>query len=141
VPSLWVTTDTAREGEAKQILNELGLTGAAYSFTGPFGGIGSGRTLVDQAWALGAVAARYRQFIAEFAGLWPKPGEQTMLTQIRLVHEWHHFPFLDPQLPAELLPANLAGRRAAALFGQLHGRWHEPAQRYWRQAAVYEGAS
>jgi phenylacetic acid degradation operon negative regulatory protein len=132
-PSLWVTTDTAREAEAKQILNELGLETAAYSFTGPFGSIGSARKLVDQAWNLDAVAERYQQFIVEFAGLRPKPGEETMLTQIRLVHEWRRFPFLDPQLPVELLPPNWIGRRAASVFGELHARWNKPAQQHWRQ--------
>jgi phenylacetic acid degradation operon negative regulatory protein len=134
-PSLWVTTDTGREAEAKQILDSLGLEGAAYSFTGPFGSIGSARTLVDQAWNLHEVAERYREFIADFAGLRPESGEQTMHTQIRLVHEWRRFPFLDPQLPADLLPPRWIGKRAAALFQELHGRWHERAQRYWREVS------
>ena len=42
------------------------------------------------------------------------------------------FPFLDPALPGELLPAEWAGARAAALFGTLHARWHDPAGRHWR---------
>ncbi len=130
--SIWVTTDTAREAEAKQILGELGLGGDAYSFTGQFGGIGSARKLVDQAWDLTTVAERYQEFIVEFAGLRPPAGEQTMLTQIRLVHEWRRFPFLDPQLPAELLPSNWIGKRAAALFQELHARWDKPAKRHWR---------
>lgn len=134
-PSLWVATDTGREAEAKQILNSLGLEGAAYSFTGPFGSIGSARTLVDQAWSLGAVAERYQDFIAEFQKPRPQPGEETMLTQIRLVHEWRRFPFLDPQLPSDLLPPKWIGKRAAALFQELHGRWHTRAQRYWREVA------
>jgi phenylacetic acid degradation operon negative regulatory protein len=133
VASVWVTTDTAREAEAKQILNELGLAAAAYSFTGPFSGIGSARTLVDQAWNLTAVAELYQEFIVEFAGARPKPGEETVLTQIRLVHEWRRFPFLDPQLPAELLPPHWIGKRAAAVFAELHVRWHKPAQQHWRQ--------
>jgi len=136
MPSLWVTTDVAREGEAKQILNELRLADAAYSFTGPFGGIGSGRNLVDQAWNLDAVAARYRQFINDFARLRPRSGHDTMLTQIRLVHEWRRFPFLDPQLPTELLPPNWVGKRASALFGELHRRWNETAQQHWRRLAA-----
>jgi phenylacetic acid degradation operon negative regulatory protein len=134
-PGLWVTTDTGREAEAKQILDSLGLTRAAYSFTGPFGSIGSARTLVDQAWDLDEVAKRYREFLAEFTGLNPDPGEETMLTQIRLVHEWRRFPFLDPQLPADLLPPKWIGKRAAAVFKELHGRWQERAQRAWREAS------
>jgi phenylacetic acid degradation operon negative regulatory protein len=139
MPSVWVTTDTAREAEAKQILNELGLASAAYSFTGPFSGIGSARTLVDQAWNLDAVAERYEEFIVEFAGARPKAGEETVLTQIRLVHEWRRFPFLDPQLPAELLPPHWIGKRAAAVFAELHARWHKPAQQHWQQVAAGRG--
>jgi phenylacetic acid degradation operon negative regulatory protein len=135
-PSLWISTDTDREAEAKQILEELGLATAAYSFTGPSGSIGSARTLVDQAWNLDAVAERYRDFLAEFADTRPGRGEQTMLSQVWLVHEWRRFPFLDPQLPIELLPPNWIGRRAADRFRRLHARWHEPAQRYWREAVA-----
>ena len=51
--------------------------------------------------------------------------------QIHLVHAWRRFPFLDPALPRELLPAEWAGARAAALFGTLHARWDGPAGRHW----------
>jgi phenylacetic acid degradation operon negative regulatory protein len=133
--SLWVSTSTAREAEAKQILQDLGLGDAAFSFTGPFGGIGSAKTLVDQAWNLRDVADHYEAFLAAFAGTRPAPGEETMLTQIRLVHEWRRFPFLDPQLPAELLPPNWIGKRAAGTFRELHDAWYGEAQRCWRTLA------
>ena len=100
-PGMWVSTNTAREAEADQIVRDLGLDDAAFSFIGPFGGIGSARGLVDQAWNLGAVADHYRVFLAGFDGLTPASGDEAMLTQIRLVHEWRRFPFLDPQLPAD----------------------------------------
>ena len=131
-PGMWVSTNTAREAEAEQIVRDLGLDDAAFSFTGPFGGIGAPRNLVDQAWNLGAVADHYRVFLTEFDGLKPASDDEAMLTQIRLVHEWRRFPFLDPQLPAELLPPNWIGKRAAALFRQRHGAWHDRAQRRWR---------
>lgn len=133
---MWVSPSTAREAEAKQILQDLGLDEAAFSFTGQFGGIGSSKTLVEQAWNLCAVAARYEAFLAEFAGGRPAAGEETMLTQVRLVHEWRRFPFLDPQLPAELLPPSWIGRRAAALFRERHTAWHDAAQRHWRGLAA-----
>lgn len=132
-PGMWVSPNTAREAEAKQILHDLGLGGAAFSFTGQFGGIGSSKNLVEQAWNLREVADRYEAFLAEFAGTRPAAGEATMLTQVRLVHEWRRFPFLDPQLPAELLPPNWIGTRAATVFQQRHSTWHEEAQRYWRE--------
>ena len=51
--------------------------------------------------------------------------------QIHLVHAWRRFPFLDPHLPAELLPDGWAGARAAALFARRHAEWDRPAQEHW----------
>jgi phenylacetic acid degradation operon negative regulatory protein len=139
-PGVWVTTSTAREAEAHQIVRELGLDDAAFSFVGAFGDIGSAKGLVDQAWSLGAVADHYRAFLAGFAGIRPAPGDETLLTQVRLVHEWRRFPFLDPQLPAALLPADWIGRRAAAVFRDLHGSWRDAALRRWRDIQTTAGA-
>ncbi|MFG1708828.1 PaaX family transcriptional regulator C-terminal domain-containing protein [Nonomuraea sp. M3C6] len=41
------------------------------------------------------------------------------------------FPFLDPDLPAELLGHAWPGPRAAAVFHDLHNRWHRRAQTEW----------
>ena len=49
------------------------------------------------------------------------------------MHAWRRFPFLDPKLPAELLPAEWAGARAAALFGTCT-RVDGPAGRHWLRA-------
>jgi phenylacetic acid degradation operon negative regulatory protein len=132
MPGMWVSPHAAREAEAKQILQDLGLAEAAFSFTGQFGGIGSSKNLVEQAWNLTEVARGYRDFLTEFAGARPAPGEASLLLQVRLVHEWRRFPFLDPQLPAELLPPSWIGRRAAAVFRDQHTAWHDRAQRHWR---------
>ena len=45
------------------------------------------------------------------------------MQQVRLVHEWRRFPFLDPDLPGELLPRDWSGYRAAELFHHLHEQW------------------
>jgi phenylacetic acid degradation operon negative regulatory protein len=134
-PNLWVSPDAHREAEAKQILGDLGLASSALSFTGPLGALGTERGLVDRAWNLADLAERYRRFLAEFARARPAPGEQTLLTQLRLVHEWRRFPFLDPQLPAELLPPKWIGRRAGAVFRERHQSWHADAQRHWQRIA------
>jgi phenylacetic acid degradation operon negative regulatory protein len=130
--NLWVSPNVDREAEAKQLLDELGLAGSTLSFTGPYAGIGSERNVVEQAWNLDELADRYRDFLAEFGGLEPASGVDFVLAQIRLVHEWRRFPFLDPQLPADLLPPDWVGARAAAVFTARHSAWHPPAQAYWR---------
>jgi phenylacetic acid degradation operon negative regulatory protein len=51
--------------------------------------------------------------------------------QLELVQEWRRFPFLDPALPAELLPPTWPGPAAADLFHRQHAAWHEAAQAHW----------
>jgi len=61
----------------------------------------------------------------------PATGEAALQAQTRLVHEWRRFPFLDPRLPAQLLPGNWSGAKAADLFHARHAEWHPAAQRHW----------
>ena len=50
--------------------------------------------------------------------------------QTLLVHAWRKFPFLDPDLPADLLPARWPRERAHELFADRHERW-QAAARAW----------
>ena len=134
--NLWASPNANREAEAKQLLDELGLRPRPRcDFAGQFGGIGSEKSLVDQAWDLSEIAGHYRRFLTSFANRRPRAGTATLLAQIELVHEWRRFPFLDPELPAELLPPNWIGARAAAVFRRRHTEWHHDAQASWRRLA------
>ncbi len=134
--NLWVSPNTDREGEARQLLEELGLAATTMSFAGRFAGIGSERNVVEQAWNLGDIAERYSDFVVRVGQMRPGRALPTMLAQIRLVHEWRRFPLLDPQLPAELLPADWIGARAAAIFHRRHAAWHDEAQKHWQRLAA-----
>jgi phenylacetic acid degradation operon negative regulatory protein len=140
-PGVWVTPDTAREPEVRQILDELGLADGAMSFVAGYGSIGSPPSMAAQAWDLANVAARYEAFIEEFTRLAPRTADEALIAATRLVHEWRRFPFLDPQLPAELLPAQWIGTRAARLFHARHSEWAPPAQQAWDALTVEEEAS
>lgn len=130
-PGVWVNPDTRREAEARQILDALGLAAGAMSFTARYAAIGSEQTVVSQAWDLDALGARYAEFIADVERLCPTTGTEVLVAQTRLVHEWRRFPFLDPQLPEQLLPPDWIGRRAAELFHDRHRAWGPEAQRCW----------
>ncbi len=132
---VWVCPDPAREAEASRILDEFGLTDAAMSFTARYGSIGAQRDIVARAWHLSAVEARYSEFIAEFATLRPVTDAETLTAQTLLVHEWRRFPFLDPRLPRDLLPAAWPGGDAASLFSARHAQWSGAAGRYWSHLA------
>lgn len=137
-PGVWISPHAAREAEAKQAVESLGLDSAVFSFCGPFGGVGSEQAMVEQAWHLGDLAAGYEDFVARFAGMRPDAGDQSLLAQVRLVHEWRRFPGMDPQLPRELLPPHWIGMRAANVFADLHLAWHDAAQRRWAELATGE---
>jgi phenylacetic acid degradation operon negative regulatory protein len=137
-PGVWISPHLSREAEAKQVVGGLGLDAAAFSFSGPFAGVGSERSMVEQAWHLGDLAAAYEEFVRQFAGLRPQSPDEVLVAQIRLVDEWRRFPRLDPQLPMELLPPHWIGLRAANVFDDLHRHWHPAAQARWAQLAADE---
>jgi phenylacetic acid degradation operon negative regulatory protein len=133
LPGVWVSPHPAREAEAKQVTEQLGLSAETFSFTGPFAGIGTQRSLVEQAWHLDDLAARYQGLLARFEDLRPAPGDETLSAQVRLVHEWRRFPLADPGLPRELLPPDWIGARAASVFAGQHRAWEPAARARWRE--------
>jgi len=137
-PGVWVSPHCSREDEAKQIVGELGLEADAVSFCGPFAGVGSERSMVEQAWHLGELAEVYEEFLSQFAGLSPDSPDEVLYAQIRLVDAWRRFPGLDPQLPPELLPPQWIGLRAANVFDDLHRKWNAAAQARWSELAAAE---
>jgi phenylacetic acid degradation operon negative regulatory protein len=48
---------------------------------------------------------------------------------MRLIYDYRHFPFRDPDLPPGLLPADWSGRRAHAVFLEAHELLRAPAER------------
>jgi phenylacetic acid degradation operon negative regulatory protein len=133
---VWITPHPAAETDAKLILDELDLSTQAMSFLANYGALGSEQSMVTSAWHLAEVAARYESFIDEFGDLTPDTPDAVLRAQTMLVHEWRRFPFLDPQLPGELLPPKWSGTTATALFNELHVRWRTPAQQRWSELAA-----
>ncbi|WP_201263580.1 PaaX family transcriptional regulator [Mycobacterium montefiorense] len=135
-PGVWISPRTAVAAEAKDILDNLELSSKALSFVAEYGALGSERDMVNDAWDLTEIDCRYQEFITEFSGLAPETPDDVFDAQIRLVHEWRRFPFLDPQLPPVLLPPHWTGTPAARLFKDQRQRWHDGAQRRWREFAA-----
>jgi phenylacetic acid degradation operon negative regulatory protein len=134
-PGVWITPRPEAEAEAKLIMSELALPGPVMSFVAGYGGLGREQEMVAAAWDLAELGRRYEEFIAEFSRLSPRAPDDVFRAQTRLVHGWRRFPFLDPQLPAELLPARWTGTRATKLFNDRHTRWRAGAQGRWAELA------
>ena len=130
-PGLWVVPDATKSEEVRAAIDELGLLGRSFAWVGPALEAGPPATLLAGAWDLGAVEKRYLAFIEEFEEQVATTDEEAFVAQVHLIQEWRRFPFLDPDLPVELLEHDWPGPRAAAIFHDRHGRWHRRAQAQW----------
>jgi phenylacetic acid degradation operon negative regulatory protein len=79
------------------------------------------RALVERVWDLPALATSYLDWLRQaddiLAGIGPSTSDdRAFAARSRLLHVWRKFLFSDPQLPAELLPRDWPGRRAARHF-------------------------
>jgi phenylacetic acid degradation operon negative regulatory protein len=130
----WITPHTDLEDEATRILDELGTLPHTLSFVSRFGGIGLEGDLVAQAWDIGELADRYREFMDRFRKVRTRDDAGAFVAQTRLVHEWRRFAFLDPVLPAALLPASWIGAQAKRLYDERSASWLPAGQRWFREA-------
>jgi len=136
----WVSPWIDRETEAREVIDELGLAAAARSFIAKPGGIGDVNEMVSTTWPLSEIGAGYDAFLERFGSATAADsGYDAFVNQVRLVHEWRRFPFLDPDLPGDLLPRDWTGYRAAELFHRLHEQWRSSAWAWWRERMEASG--
>ncbi len=126
----WICPWTDQERAVRPVLDDLSIE--ATSFRGPVGLIGSGVDLAWQAWPLDDLANAYRQFLEDFPESAPASPVDAADRLIRLVHDWRRYPFLDPDLPSELLPEDWPGRSAAERFSALREANLDAALEWWR---------
>jgi phenylacetic acid degradation operon negative regulatory protein len=129
---VWLTPHVEREAELQEAV--LAAPAAeATSFVASLGALGRPEDVVAAAWDLDEVRSQYALFIEDFRGVGPSVGEAYFRLQTLLVHAWRKFPFLDPDLPAGLLPARWPGRRAHELFVARHEAWAAPARAWFEE--------
>ncbi len=136
---LWVTPDTSKDRAVHAVVEDLGLASHAFAWIGPATGTGDEGRLLTDAWDLADVEDRYLLFLADFAQRHASRATEAFVNQVEMVQEWRRFPFLDPDLPAELLDHDWPGVRAADLFHRQHGAWHEAAQAEWERLDAAAG--
>jgi phenylacetic acid degradation operon negative regulatory protein len=137
---LWISPHVEREAELQAMVGEESAA-EVLSFRAELGALGEPQRLISQAWRLTDVADAYDDFVADFARLRPKTPEAVFSAQSLLVHAWRKFPFLDPDLPAEVLPSRWPRERAHEVFQERHDAWHEAAQDYFRSLEAVNRAA
>lgn len=135
---VWLTPHVDRDHELREAMNDEPAA-EARSFVAELGSMGDPQQLVDEAWDLQAVRDQYAAFIEDFSRERVITPESCFRQQTLLVHAWRKFPFLDPDLPTDLLPADWPRGRAHALFVSRHERWRARAAEYFAQLEA-EGA-
>jgi phenylacetic acid degradation operon negative regulatory protein len=127
---VWVTPHVDREPELAAAIQDEPAAEAT-SFVANLATLGSPQSVVKAGWDLDSVRTHYAEFIEHFGRSRPTTAAASFRTQTLLVHAWRKFPFLDPDLPAELLPPRWPRTRAHDLFAERHSRWHSPARAFF----------
>lgn len=129
-PGVWIAPahlSTATE----DMLRRLDLNGYADLFHGRHLAFGDLAEKVRRWWDLDQLQRLYAEFVHTH-----RPTEDhrddrdAFVKYVRLLTDWRRLPYLDPGLPAELLPDDWAGITAANLFFTLQAQLAEPAERH-----------
>lgn len=136
-------------GQTSDMLRRHGLAGYVDLFRADYLAFGEVGELIGQWWDLERLAREYRAFLAEAdpvltgwepggTGLGDATGrgesdpaqrdQQAFADYVRALTAWRRLPFLDPGLPAELLPGQWPGLAAAEAFAALRARLAGPAR-------------
>jgi phenylacetic acid degradation operon negative regulatory protein len=132
---VWIAPAHALD-DAREHLVRDGLQRYVNLFRGEYVAFGDPAEMVSQWWDLDALQKLYDEFVARFApsaGRWSARAgnagteREAFVEYVRALTAWRRFPYLDPGLPAALLPASWSGSTAADLFFELRRLLEEPA--------------
>jgi len=133
-PGVWIAPAYLHEAAA-DMLARLGLSGYADLFHADHLAFGDLTAKVSQWWDLARTERLARDFVTAYEPVlrgWAgrrasaRPRE-AFADYVRVLTDWRRLPYLDPGLPAELLPPGWAGARAAEIFFTLQSRLALPA--------------
>ncbi|WP_306320086.1 MULTISPECIES: PaaX family transcriptional regulator C-terminal domain-containing protein [unclassified Streptomyces] len=91
------------------------------------------------AWDLDAIGAAYEEFIARYEELAGRTAAgqvgsaEALTARTKVKSEWLHMVSTDPELPADLLPADWPGHRARAVFARIYDTLGPLAEVRFRQ--------
>jgi phenylacetic acid degradation operon negative regulatory protein len=112
-------------------------------FEGRYRGGDDVQSLVQRAWDLPSMNELYQAFLDQCQPIrehWRtfSPDEDTrraFVDYTYCLHRWRKLPFLDPGLPAELLPGDWLGQEASVAFFALRALLEGPANRFVQSTA------
>jgi phenylacetic acid degradation operon negative regulatory protein len=117
--------------EVEQVVNTLKVRPYVEFFTAEHQGFASDEEIVARCWNLEQLNDYYSDFIANYGPPFQKyqvqlradnslDPQECFVQRFMLIHEYRFSPYVDPNLPLELLPDDWLGERAMQLFQQYH---------------------
>jgi phenylacetic acid degradation operon negative regulatory protein len=132
-PGVWIVPAHPDDATA-ETLRRLGLDAYADLFHAEHLAFGDPAEKIRTWWDLDELERRYETFIRAYEPTLtrgaPRRGGEAFAQYVRALTDWRHFPYLDPGLPAELLPDGWTGIHAADTFFALRALLEEPARTY-----------
>lgn len=134
-PGVWVAPAHLYD-EAARTLSRLKVESYVDLFSCRYEAFGSLAAKVRQWWDLDVIDSAYVDFISRYADgheRWKSSSEAARTAfeiYVPMLTEWRRLPYLDPGLPAALLPEVWHGGRAADLFADLDALLRTPAREH-----------
>ncbi|ALG14699.1 PaaX family transcriptional regulator C-terminal domain-containing protein [Kibdelosporangium phytohabitans] len=129
-PGVWIAP-AHLSGATEDMLRRLDLSGYADLFHSHHLAFGDLAGKVRRWWDLDQLERLYAEFVHTHSPAGTAGDDRAAFaTYVRLLTDWRRLPYLDPGLPAELLPDNWVGIRAADLFFTLQAQLARPAERH-----------
>jgi phenylacetic acid degradation operon negative regulatory protein len=132
--------------QAQALVAEHGVADFARIFTARFDGPVSASAMVSRCWDLPAIARHYDAFVKHYGPLCKRDAAlrrrraladaSAFVHRFALTHDFRRFPFLDPDLPAQLLPRRWPGAKARDLFESYHTLLTDGALRFFNDTAA-----
>jgi phenylacetic acid degradation operon negative regulatory protein len=131
-----------REREVAALLDELGVCEHVGVLLGAPAASLDFRSFVARVWDVDELARRYQAFVDHYgrydaassrAGL---DDQEALGLRTRLIHTFRQFPFLDPELPEDLVPCPPHRPEAVRLFHDLYAALAPAAQRHFDEVTT-----
>ncbi|MER6556421.1 PaaX family transcriptional regulator C-terminal domain-containing protein [Streptomyces sp. NPDC001027] len=127
-PGVWIAPARLHE-ETRHTLQRLHLDSYVDLFRGEHLGFAPTVEAVARWWDLAAIAKEHETFLDRHERVlrdWRRrpdtPPEEAYRDYLLALDSWRHLPYVDPGLPARLLPQDWPGTHSAAVFQGLHER-------------------
>ncbi|MFJ8666300.1 PaaX family transcriptional regulator C-terminal domain-containing protein [Streptomyces sp. NPDC093600] len=138
-PGVWLAPSRLL-GDARDMLIRRGLSDYAHLFAADYAAFSDLPETVSSWWDFPAIQDQYAAFTREYGPLAAECAQQRDIDSaeafrryVPMLTQWRRLPYLDPGLPAELLPADWNAVAARQTFQQLHEILATPSLRHVQQ--------